>query len=414
MEGIFLLLQKFLVAIALGALIGLEREYARFKKRGHDFAGIRTFPLITLFGALSAYMSDLVSPWLLIVSAMLIGILIITAYYSMIRHQPVFGATSEVAGFLAFFIGVLAYFQAYTLAIIITIILTTILFARSVLHNFAEKITQKEMTDTLMFAIIAFLVLPLLPNQNYGPLGMFNPYVVWLMIVLISGIGFVGYALMKWMGEKGITLAGVLGGLVSSTATTTSFSLRSVKDKNIYRALALGVILANGVMFVRVMLEVFFVNRALFAHVVLPLSLLALITLIFSYFLWRKAKNTKGKMHLTSPLSLKPALKFGAIFALSLAIVKVANFYLSSKGVYIVSFISGLADVDAIALSLSQLARGDLLATTARNGILIATLTNVAAKGAIAYWFGGKDFRKIVVWFFLALIVMGVGMMFVL
>ena len=197
-----LLIKNILVALALGALIGLEREYARFRKRGHDYAGIRTFPLIALFGALSAYLGVLISPWILVAGIILIGILVIVAYFIITKKSTVhFGATSEMAGFLTFFLGVLSYYGEINLAVILAVLITIILYARSILHRFAEKIKKEEMADTLKFAVIAFVILPLLPNKGYGPLEIFNPFVIWLMVVFISGISFAGYILMKWFGE---------------------------------------------------------------------------------------------------------------------------------------------------------------------------------------------------------------------
>jgi uncharacterized membrane protein (DUF4010 family) len=407
-------LQYFLISLALGALIGLEREYARYRKKAHEYAGIRTFPLIALFGTLSAYLGELISPWIVIVGIFMVGLLIIVAYFSITRKSSQYvGATSEVAGFLTFFIGVLCYYGEITFAITLAVIITIILYARSILHHFAKKISKQEMADTLKFALVAFVILPLLPNKGYGPLEMFNPYIIWLMVVFISGISFAGYVLMKWFGERGITLAGILGGLVSSTAVTTSFAERSKKETKIYRALVLGVILANGIMFIRILIEVFVLNRSLFMKVLLPLSVLFLVTAIFSYLLWRKVKGVKGKVELTSPFTLAPALKFGIFFAIILALVKVADVYLSSKGVYLVSLISGFADVDAITVSLSQLAKTTLSENIARNGILVAALTNVAVKGGIAYWFGGKKFGKIVLGLFTVLILLGISLMFI-
>ncbi|MBT3814432.1 MgtC/SapB family protein [Candidatus Woesearchaeota archaeon] len=409
------ILQNFLIALALGALVGLEREYARYRKRGNDYAGIRTFPLIALFGALSAYLGELISPMILIVGIVLTGILIIFAYYNIAGHSRHHsGATSEVAGFLVFFLGVLSYYGEVTLAIVLAVIITIILYARSMLHHFAKKIKPLEMADTLKFAVIAFVILPLLPNQGYGPLEMFNPYVIWLMVVFISGIGFAGYVLMKWFGERGITIAGILGGLVSSTAVTSSFAVRSKKETKIYRTLVLGVILANTIMFVRILIEVFVINKELLWELILPISILIVICAIFSYLLWRKAKEAKGKVHLSSPFTLGPALKFGVFFAVILALVKVADVYLSSKGVYLVSFISGFADVDAITVSLSQLSKTSLSLDIARNGILLAALTNVGVKGGIAYIFGDrKKFGKIILAFYVVLILLGLGLMWV-
>jgi uncharacterized membrane protein (DUF4010 family) len=413
----YVLLQNFLIALLLGALIGLEREYASYRKKGHDFAGIRTFPLISLFGALSAYLGVLISPWILIVAIVLIGVLIVMAYFAIAGNdkRKHMGATSEVAGFLAFFIGILCYYGEITFAVILAVTITIILYARSFLHHFAMKMKKEEMADTLKFAVIALVILPLLPNQGYGPHEIFNPFVIWLMVVFISGISFAGYVLMKWFGERGITLAGILGGLVSSTAVTTSFSERSKKEKKIYRALALGVILANTLMFVRILVEVFVIHRPLFFKMLIPFSVLVLVSLGFSYILWRKASEAKGKIKIASPFTLGPALKFGVFFAVILALVKLGDIYLSTKGVYLVSFISGFADVDAITVSLSQLAKTSLSLDIARNGIVIAALTNVAVKGGIAYWFGDrKRFGKIILGLYSVLIALGIALIFLI
>lgn len=402
-----LFLKSFAIALALGALIGLEREYARYKERGHRYAGIRTFPLIALLGALSTYLGDLISIWILLVTLVLVGILILVAYFAVLDKKYV-GATSEMAALLTFFIGVLSYQGEFFFATILAVVITLILYARSMLHSFAEKIKESELSATLKFGVIAFIVLPFLPNEWYGPLKLFNPFVTWLMVVFIAGISFVGYILLKWFGERGIALTGILGGMVSSTATTTSFAVRSRKEEYLYRALIVGVVLANGTMLIRVLLEVFVVNRDLFAGLLIPLLSLALITAIFAYILWQREKGVVSSIKLGSPFTLKPALKFAGVFAFIIALVKVADVYLSTQGVYVISFLSGLVDVDAITVSLSQLAKTGLAAETAQDGILIAALTNIASKGAIAWWLGGKKFSRIIVSFFAVLIVVGV------
>lgn len=405
-----LLLRNLLIALALGAFIGLEREYARYKKRGHDYAGIRTFPLIALFGALAAYFGDFISPWIFLASIFLMGIIIVLAYvFSNKGKVPQIGATSEVAGFLTFFIGALSYYNEILLALILTIAITIILYARSLLHQFAERIKPKEMADTLLFAVIAFIVLPLLPNIWYGPYGgLINPYVVWLMVVLVSGIGFIGYILLKWLGHRGLLLMGLLGGLVRSTVVTSSFAGRSKKESHLARTLAIGVILANGVMFLRLLVEVLIVNPSVFWSLLLPFLSLVVLTGIFSYALFRKSRENSAKIELSSPLTLKPALQFALLFAVTVALVRVAQVFLQDQGIYVVSFFAGLVNVDAVALSLSQLAKNGLLEETARQGIILAATANFAMKGVVAYWLGGAAFRRLIVGFFAAIVAVGI------
>ncbi len=410
----FGVMQNFLIALALGALVGLEREYARYKLRGHSYAGIRTYPLIALFGALSAYLGETISVWLLIIAMLIIGLLIVVAYFVVNEQSRKYvGATSEVAGFITFFLGILAYYDQILLATTLAVIMTIILYARSVLHGFARTMTKKELTDTLKFVVIAFVILPFLPNKEYGPFAIFNPYLIWLMVVFISGISFSGYIALKWLGEKGVALAGILGGIAGSTATTTSFAERSKREQKLFGVLALGVILANGVMFVRVLVEVFVIHQQLFWLLLPALGILIAATIGFSYFLWKRAKETKGKVHLTSPFSLTPALKFAGLFTIILALIKVVSLYFPVNGVYLVSFLSGLVDVDVVVLSLAQLAKTTLPLDIAHDGIIIATLTNILAKGGIAYWLGGRAFSKVVWGVFTILLLLGIILLFI-
>lgn len=411
----FALLENFIIALALGALIGLEREYARYRKRGHEYAGIRTFPLIALFGALSAYLGATISPYLLIAGIIIIGALIVVAYFSVSANiQSAAGSTTEIAGFLTFFIGILCYYREFWLAVSLTVIIAMILYLKSILHHFAQKISKEEMSDTLKFTLIAFVILPLLPDKGYGPYGLFNPHNFWLMVVFVSGISFVGYILLKWLGEKGIALTGITGGLVSSTATTTSFAQRSKKEFGIYKALVLGVILANTVMLIRILVEVFVVNNKLLWKMLMPFSALIIVSAIVSYILWKRSKYIKGNIHLGSPFTFAPALKFAALFAVILAAVELAKIYLGPEGVYLASFLAGLADVDAITISLSTLAKTTLAESIAQKGIIIAALTNIGVKAGIAYFMGGKDFGRTILVFYSFLIILGLAIVLVI
>ncbi len=405
------LLNHFLVALALGALIGLEREYARYKQRGHTYAGIRTFPLIALFGALSGYFGDIISVWVVIVGLVITGIVSILAYYAVSDKKHI-GATTEVAGMLTFFIGLLAYRGELGLATILTIIITVILYTRSVLHQFAAKIHQKEMSATLIFAVIAFVILPFLPNNSYGPYGLFNPFLIWLVVLLVSGISFAGYLLLKWFGEKGIMISGLFGGLISSTVTTVHFAQRSLKEEHRYRALALGVLAANAVMFFRIMMEVFAINRNLFVAVFIPLVLLIGVNGLIAYLLWTRTKPASGKLEVGSPFTLWPALKFALLFTVILAVVKAAEALFSRQGIYVVSILSGLANVDAITISLSQLAQNGTSELVARNGILLAAFASMLTKGGIVWLMGDKKFTWLVIQLLAVMIVVGMVLMY--
>ncbi len=413
----FTFLQNFMIALALGALIGLEREYARYKKRGHDYAGIRTFPLISLFGALAAYFGEVISPWVLFGSMILMGILIIISYFADVETSRKYhGATSEVAGFITFFVGVLCYKGEFTFAAFIAIIMTIILYARSMLHNFAEHIQKKELADTLKFAVIAFIILPFLPDKGYGPYEIFNPYLVWVIVVFVSGISFAGYFLMKWFGEKGLTLTAVLGGIASSTVLTTSFAQRSKKEIGLFQVLALGVIIANGIMLLRVLFILFFLNSEVYLKVLLPFALLVVVLMGAGYMLWRKispAKHQKSHhLMLESPFTFLPAVKFALLFSLVLALTKLAGVYFASQGVYIISLISGFFDVDTVVISMAKLVGTTITADVASKSILLAAITNTIFKGGIAYFLGGREFSRVILVVFGLMIVVGAGLLY--
>ncbi len=406
------LMKSFAIALILGLLIGLEREYARYRQRGHDYAGIRTFPLITLFGTLCAYLGTTLNSWILIVGIILVGILILISYFTVSYASRKFiGATSEIAGFLAFFIGVLCYFNEFRLAITLTVVITIILYSRSVLHHFAEHIKRRELSDTIKFALIAFVILPFLPNQGYGPYGLFNPFTIWLMVVFISGISFACYILMKWLGEKGLILTGILSGMVDSIMATSTLAERSIKEHFNHRSLALATIAANGVMFLRILAVVLVLNPALFVKLLLPMLIPTAVTAGFCYFLFRKNGRHQEKIIMGSPFTLKPALKFAFFFALILALIKLADIYFSTRGVYIISFLSGFTNIDAITISLSQLAAKDLTENTARNALIIAATSSMALKAGISYFFGSREFSRIVVAFNVVLILLSIVML---
>jgi uncharacterized membrane protein (DUF4010 family) len=219
---------------------------------------------------------------------------------------------------------------------------------------------------------------------------------------------------MKWFGDKGIAISAILGGLISSLAVDSNLAHRSKRDLNLFHVLTLGVVLANLVMLVRIMTIIFITNNLLFWDLLLPFGILELLSLFFGYFLWKKAKNVSGDFELKSPFTLLPALKFAALFALIIALTKLVNIYFSSTGVYAISFLSGFADLNAITLSLSHLAKTTISMDTAVTGIMLAVLTNMGVKGGIAYFMGSREFSRSVLVFYGVLILVGIALMMIL
>lgn len=390
-----LLILKLVIALAIGALVGLERER---KSKETEFAGIRTFIFIALLGILSAYLSEIFTYFYLIAFAGL-SLLVGLSYWVSTRDNGDVGLTTEVTALLTFSLGLMCYWDdGYKLAPILAILITTLLALKPVLHKIAQKISQKEMTDTLKFLIIAFVILPLLPNQTMGPWEVFNPYQIWLMVVFISGISYAGYILMKIVGpERGLGLTGVVGGLVSSTAVVTAMAARVRESDALMKAAVFAAVVASSMMFLRIFFEVLVINSSLAPLLAAPMIVMGVLGILLGIAVWKSSaiKEMDSEIKLKNPFSLKPALIFGALFIVILFISKLASIYLGSRGVYLASIISGVADVDAITISMALLAQDNVLSsTTAVTAITLASISNTLVKFGIALFLGTRNFGK--------------------
>jgi len=385
----------------VGVFIGFEREYAKRKFERHTIGGVRTFVLISIFGGLSGYFSVYFDNlWIFIVPFIVLSVLILINYYYMIRRTKDLHTTTGICAFLVFILSSIVFygdgFEKFAVAL--SILIAVLLSSRHYLHHFIRKITKKELQDILKFAIIALVILPFLPNKAYGPLEVLNPYVIWLMVVFVSAISFFGYILVKTFGaKKGISITGIVGGLVSSTAVTMAFSNKSKKNsKQLTNAFALAIIIASTIMFLRIMFEVLIINRTLLSTLIVPLGLMSLVGFLFSYYYFKVKKKEKGhSLELKSPFTLGPALKFGVFFAFILLLSKAAQIYLGTKGIYLTSIFSGLADVDAITLSMARLAaNGTVTEKVASSAITLAAMSNTLVKGGMVYFLGSNELKK--------------------
>lgn len=415
----FLLFGVFL-SLLLGSIVGLQREMRIQKENKIDFAGFRTFSFISLLGFLLTYISFeyLESQLLLLIGFAGILLFDLVAYLRVSQESHNVSVSSQITSLITFLLGVLVGFGLYHLAITLTIILTSMLFFGNKLHDFSKNLSKTEVFASIKFAIISIVILPFLPNQNYSPLeipflskflfeqslvsiellsqlNVINPYKIWLMVVFISSISFAGYILMRTIGaKKGILITGLLGGLVSSTATTMSFSLESKRYPHLYIPLMVGVVLACSIMFFRILFEVMIINYELFPSLFLPMILMGLTGILGAIFIFKRTRLDSVKnVKVNSPFTIIPALKFGFFFLMIGFFSKLFSILYGSGGIYFVSFFSGLADVDAITISLSNMAKNDLITnSTAQIGILIAAFSNTFVKMSIAFWFGSKKF----------------------
>jgi uncharacterized membrane protein (DUF4010 family) len=406
---------RFGFALLIGALIGLEREFYQQKEKAPDFAGIRTFSLIALLGSVSSFLS---SDFGIALAALALGglILMTTVSYSgaLVRRKTETGITTEVAAILTFLFGVLVMGDHATVAIALAVITSLLLVLKGRLHGFIRNMSPEDIFVTLQFALVAAVVLPLLPNRAIDPLGLLNPFAIWLMVVIVSGIGFSGYVLMKVLGpSQGINLMGILGGLASSTATTISLSSASRQYPHMARHYARGVVLASTVMFPRVLFLILVIHPPLALKVIVPFTLMLVAGLFFIFVIQRAKSTEEATIHpeyrINNPLKLSTAIKFGALFAIVLVVVEYAQTFLGSSGVYLASMLAGLTDVDAIALSVTRLADSAQLASdVAGVAVIIAALMNTVSKGAISYFSGSPELRRPVISALVLMIIVGV------
>jgi uncharacterized membrane protein (DUF4010 family) len=391
---------RFAAALGLGVLLGLEREHA--KQREPSFAGVRTFGLLALAGGVAAFVDGTLGrPWFaLAVFAATAGLILVS--YAITAQRGELGMTTEVSALLAFLLGFLCVSGHLLAATGLAVASGSMLALKEWLHRLAARIEPADIEATLQFAIVSAIVLPLVPNQTYGPppLDVINPFQIWLMVVLISGLNFASYLLVKTVGaEHGIGLTGLLGGLVSSTATTLGFAERSREQPAQSAALALGILLAWTVMFARVVVLVGAVAPWLAPRIAAAMATFGVPSLVICWMLWRRRRaGRRGEVHAgANPFALGAAIRFGLIFGVVTVAAKAAQVYLGETGLYLAGAIAGLTDVDAIALSMAQLAATDAAsAEPAARTIVIAVAANTIFKAGMAGFIGAPELRKII------------------
>ena len=389
---------RFAVAIGLGVLLGLERERTKSEDGG---AGVRTFALISLSGAIAGFLGEnLGLDWLALAMFVAITALIIGMYVVTARHGDT-GITTEVSALLAFLLGLLCAHGQLQLASWVAVAMALLLALKDWLHQLASRINATDVAATLKFSIVTLIILPLVPDINYGPppLDVINPYKIWLMVVLISALNFSSYLLIKIVGaEHGVGLAGLLGGLASSTAVTLGFSQRSRQAGEDASALALGIVLAWTVMFFRVAIMTALISWELGRQIVFPIGLLCVASLGACYWLWQRNKRReRGEVKSGSnPFALEEAIKFGLLFGVVLLVSRAAQVYLGEAGLYLAAAVAGLTDVDAITLAMVNLAQSDAsnLQVAAR-AIVIAVMANTLTKSGMAIGLGSPELRRI-------------------
>ncbi len=400
------LFYRFGSSLLLGLLVGLQREYASRRKtdeRRGLFAGARTFALLGLLGCTAAFLGDATGSALpLAIAVFIVGVLIATGYYFSAREGHV-GLTSEIAAVVILLTGALCYRGHVELAAAIAVTTTVILAIKLQTTSLASRLTPEDVRATLTFAVLTLVILPVLPRTGFGPapFDVLIPYKVWLMVVFISGISFLGYVLIKIVGtRRGVGLTGLLGGLASSTAVTLSFSQRSRGADAMAKHFALAILLAWTVMFVRVMVEVAALNKPLLKLVWLPMTAAACVSILYCVYLYafQEQGGAATQEEFQNPFELGPALSFGLIYMVILVVANAARLYFGDAGLYASSIASGLADVDAITLSMAELSRdpGNLELAVAARAIVLAAAANTLVKGGIVLATGSSALRRVI------------------
>ena len=388
-----LILQQLAVSFGLGLLLGLERE-----RRGSSIAGIRTFPIISLFGTVCAQVGQTFGGWIVAVGLIALAAIVVCANFAQIKKGTIDpGMTTEAAALLLYAVGALIVIGYLAAAVVIAGAMAVLLHSKKPLHNFARAVGERDMRAIMQFVLLSLVILPILPSEDYGPYGVWNPFKLWLMVVLIVGISLGGYVAFKFFGTRaGSLVGGIIGGLVSSTATTVSYSRQTASEAALAPLGAFVIMTASCISIVRVLVEIAAVAPGQFGEMALPLiGMLGFCFLIAAALFFPSRKQGIRMPEQKNPAELKPALVFGGLYALVLLAVAVAKEHFGSAGLYVVAVISGLTDLDAITLSTGQLAGSKMIDTlTAWRVILVAVMSNFLFKFGIVAALGSRGLTQ--------------------
>lgn len=397
------------VALAAGFLVGFEREWTQAQGgRRHAFAGARTFTLVAFAGALCGLLSDGVI--LVAVGLLSIGGLAGYAYAIEASETESRGGTTEIALLAVFLLGVAAGRGETLLASGGAVVIALALSLKNEIRHLARALSEAEIHATIRFLAITVLVLPIAPDEGLGPYGALNPRDLWLMVVLISGLSFLGYWLVKAFGARqGVLAAALVGGLASSTATTLSLSRRVRDNGAAPLTAAAGIVLANIVMMAKIAAVAGALAPPLLPLMARPIGAAGAVGVLASLALWRRRAESGGAaLDISNPFELRPALMFAGLIAVISVLSAFAADRIGDAGLYALAFVSGLGDVDAVVLPVSrQAGAGSLPVSSAAVAILVAAGANILSKGAMAFAIGGRKAGLPVIAVFAAMIAAG-------
>ncbi|HHF3063534.1 TPA: MgtC/SapB family protein [Vibrio diabolicus] len=407
------LIWNLLIALLLGAIVGTQRGWVmRNSVEGSRVAGIRTFSLVGLLGGLVGILANIYTP--LLIGFALIALVILTCIAFVIQQKKSgdVSITGVVSIMVVFVLGNLAVSGEAVLAAAAAVITAVVLDNKRELHQALQKLQEYELDAALRLLLISIVMLPLLPNQSYGPWNALNPYEIWWMVVLIASISFVGYFAIKIGGAKrGILFTSVFAGLSSSTALTLQFSHLSREQASISPLLASGILLSCGTMFPRLLIVLSVINPQL-VKLLWPIVMAMMVALyIPAWWIWRRSEveQIEQSNKQTNPLALQSALFFGLVLAVIMLLAHALSDWFGNAGVLLLSALSGITDVDAISLTLGRQSTQTLSVTTAALGILIAASVNTIVKMGMVIAIGDKKLWRRIAPVMTGCVVVGAG-----
>lgn len=389
LDGELEYLPRFITSLAIGLLIGLERERSPAAK-----AGLRTFALVALFGTVAAMLSEkTASPWLLTGGLLVVGLMTIAAYLRERDEIADPGTTTVAAIVMCYGLGAMVWHGYSTLAVMLAIVTTMLLYFKTELRGITQNLSRRDLTSMLQFAVLTFIILPVLPDRNYGPYDALNPHQIWLMVVLISGVSLAGYVALRFVGQRhGAAWLGLFGGLVSSTATTLVYARHSRDNEALAQLAVVVILLANLVVLARLSVVSAVVSPSILPQLLPVLGSGLLVGLAATAYGWRKLRQQSEVLmpEVSNPTELRTAVGFGLLYAAVLFLAAWLSAIAGNSGLYAVALVSGLTDVDAITLSSLRLfGLGKLQAAEAVAAIAFGVMSNIGFKLGLVFFIGG-------------------------
>lgn len=384
---------KLAIALLLGAIIGLERGWdAREQKVGERIAGIRTFSLVGLLGGIAAILAESITVWVLPVMLLSVVAIGIVAYSERLDYIRNFSITGLIGLILTFCYGVVAVAVDPVIAVAAAVVTAIILDNKEEIHAMVGRLKANELDAALKLLVISVVMLPLLPDQKMGPGEVINPREIWWMVVMIASISFIGYFAMRVAGtRRGILFTSLFAGLSSSTALTLHYAKQAAKSPEITPLFAAGILIACGTMFPRILIYCWVINADLLPMLALPIVVMTLLLYIPAFIIWRKHAQRLSVSQPSlnqNPLDLSSALIFGMLLVAILLLGEFLKSTLGDTGIYLLAATSGIADIDAITLSLTRMTNNSLIMETAVQGIVIAAAVNNLVKTGITWVIG--------------------------